>query len=262
MNIYDSTSTGHFNFDCTTKDLLHLKKAIEEFSPSTGSDLDDFYVGTWHRTFESGTSHPVSANVIWLQTHKFFADIRIPAASREKQMSFAGHTVIKGDRCEWHQWCGLLPPASDTARLECLYDTLEIKEYCDDGATEIWEKEERKIERIMSLQFIDEQDINKVTSMYDSSKQEKGFLLVVGDDFMRVLGDSQEGNFESYYGKITTSGDWFVSYSTVRASEGNALYSTPVMYRFGDIIIEKVDTNTVRRWLIHELNGEIPIILE
>jgi|GEM_PF-4862989 len=259
MNTYDLTSTDNFDFFCTTKDLLHLKKAISKFFPHTGSDLDDFYVGTWHRIFENGTSHPVSANVIWLQTHKFFADIRIPAGSREKQMSFAGHTVIKGDRCEWHQWCGLLPSVSDTARLQCSHDTLQIKEYCDDGATEVWEKEDKKVERIMSLQFIDEQDIANVTSVYDCSKQGKGFFLVVGDNFMRVLGDSEEGDFESYYGNITALGDWLVSYSTVAASEGYALYHSPVMRQFGDIIIEKVDTNTVRRWLIHELKGEVPL---
>ncbi len=260
MNTYDSTPIprSHFNFPCTTKDLVHLKHAVEEFSPDIGIKLEDRYVGTWHRTFEQGTSLPVSAKVTWLQTHKFFADIRIPAGSRDKQMSFAGHTVIKGDRCEWHQWCGLGEPITDTARLEWL-NALQIKEFCDDGATEIWEKEDKKIERIMSLQLIDEQTLETVTAKYDESKYRKGFFLVVGDDFMRVLGDGKEGDHDSYYGKISSSGCFLVSDSTKVDAEGYALYSHPVMCRFGDIILEKVDATTVRRWLVHEMSSEIPI---
>ncbi|NQY92738.1 MAG: hypothetical protein HRT43_01115, partial [Campylobacteraceae bacterium] len=206
MNAYDSTSTpsSDIDFPCTTKELLHLKHAVEEFSPPTGTKLEDRYVGTWHRTFEEATSLPVSARVIWLQTHKFFADIRIPADSRDSQMSFAGHTVIENDRCEWHQWCGLGAPVTDTARLEWL-DSLQIKEFCDDGATEIWEKEDKKVERIMSLQLIDEQSIETLTAKYDHSKSRKGFFLVLGDDFMRVLGDGKKGDHESYYGKISSS---------------------------------------------------------
>jgi len=260
MNTYDSTPTNYVDFTCTTKDLLHLKYDVEEFSPSTGSLLESSYVGTWHRIYEQGTSLPDSARVIWLQTHKFFADIRIPVGSRDKQMSFAGHTVIEGDRCEWNQWCGLGDPVTDTARLDWLTD-LQIKEYCDDGATEIWEKEDKKIGRIMSLQFIDEQSIETITAKYDSSKSGKGFFLVVGDDFMRVLGDGKEDNHESFYGKISASGDWLVSDSTQAGSEGHTLYSHAVMTRFGDIILEKVDSTTIRRWLVHEMNGEIPIIL-
>jgi len=261
MNTYDSTATpsAPLNFTCITKELSHLKHAVEKVSPDAGSSLDDRYVGAWHRTFEEGTSLQNSARVIWLQTHKFFADIRIPSGSREKQMSFSGHTVIEADRCEWHQWCGLSSPSTDTARLEWL-DALQIKEYCDDGATEIWEKEDKKVERIMSLQFIDEQDIKNVTAKYDESKFGKGFFLVVGDDFMRVLGDYEKGDHESYYGKISSCGDWLVSDSTKAADEGHVLYDRPVMYRFGDIILEKVDSSVVRRWLVHEMNGEIPII--
>jgi len=263
MNIYDSTSTSicHLDFTCTTKELSHLKHAVEEVSPDTDSSLEDRYVGAWHRTFEEGTSLPNSARVIWLQTHKFFADIRIPSGSREKQMSFSGHTVIQGDRCEWHQWCGLSSPDTDSARLEWLDET-RIKEFCDDGATELWEKEDKKVERIMSLQLIDEQIIETLTSKYDESKSGKGFFLVVGDDFTRVLGDYEKGDHESYHGKISSSGDWHVSDSTQAASEGQSLYDAPAMQRFGDIILEKVDDTRVRRWLVHELVGEIPTILE
>jgi len=261
MNTYDSTPipSSQFNFSCTTKDLLHLKHDVGEFSPPTGANIEDRYVGAWHRTFEEGTSLPNSARVIWLQTHKFFADIRIPSGSREKQMSFTGHTVIKGNRCEWNQWCGLSSPDTDTARLEWL-DAFKVKEFCDDGATEIWEKEDKKVERIISLQFIDEQDIKNVTAKYDESKSGKGFFLMVGDDFMRVLGDYEKGDHESYYGKISSSGDWVVSDSTKVDAEGKSLYHSPVMSRFGDIILEKVNSTRVRRWLVHEMKGEIPII--
>jgi len=248
------------NFSCTTDELLHLKESVDKVFPPTDPLLEDRYVGTWHRTFEEGTSLPNSARVIWLQTHKFFADIRIPVGSREKQMSFAGHTVIQAERCEWHQWCGLSTPATDTARLEWLDDT-QIKEYCDDGAIEIWEKEDKKVERIMSLQFIDEQTIETVAAKYDGSKLQKGFFLVVGDDFMRVLGDFEKSNHESYYGKITSSGDCLVSDSTQVDAESKALYHTAVMQRFGDIVLERVDATRVRRWLVHEITGEIPIIL-
>jgi len=250
------------NYDtCTTKDFLHLKKDVENFLPSLESNLEDRYVGTWHRTFENGTSLPNSARVIWLQTHKFFADIRIPEGSRELQMAFSGHTVIKDDRCEWHQWCGLSSPVSDTARLEFSSDTLKIKEFCDDGATEVWEKEDTKVKRIMSLQLIDEQDIEMLTVKYDHSNTKKGFFLVVGNDFMRTLEDTQEGDYESCFGKILESNKWLVSDSTKETIEGDVLYETAVMSRFGDIILERVDSNTVRRWLIHEINGDIPIII-
>ena len=247
------------NFACTRKDLLHLESSVQLKQPSLGLMLDDFYVGVWHRTWEKGTSLPSSTKVIWFQTHKFFADIRIPATSRELQQSFAGHTTIEGNRCQWHQWCSLSSLLDDTASLELSKDSCEIKEYCDDGGEEVWKKENKKIEKIMSLELIDTQSNDNICAKYEETTTQKGFLLVLENEFIRVFSDKKEGTYESCYGNISKDGSFIVSDSTTASIEGEILHSNKEMHRFGDIIIEEIDDFNVRRWFVHEMKGDLTI---
>lgn len=247
------------DFNCRTKDLLHLKSSIQSSRPSLGFMLDDSYVGVWHRTFEKGTSLPSSTKVIWFQTHKFFADIRIPNTSRDKQQSFAGHTTIEGNRCQWHQWCSISILLDDTASLELSSDSCEIKEYCDDGGEEIWKKENKKIENIMSLELIDTQSYDNICAKYDDITTQKGFLLVIENEFMRVLSNENENTYESCYGSISKDGSFLISDSTNVSIEGEVFYPNKQMQRFGDIVIERIDDSNVRRWLVHEMKGDFMI---
>ena len=245
------------DFTCTTKDLLHLKSSVSSHRPDLGIMLDDSYVGVWHRTWEEGTSLPASTKVIWFQTHKFFADIRIPISSRELQQSFAGHTTIKENRCEWNQWCSLGSLLDDTATLELSSDSYEIKEYCDDGGKEVWKKENKNIERIMSLELIDIQSYDNVCAKYDETTTLKGFLLVLENEFMRVLSNEEEGTYESCYGNISKDGSFLISDSTNAAKEGEVLFTNKELHGFGNIILEKIDDSNVRRWLVHEMKGDL-----
>ena len=76
---------------------------------------------------------------------------------------------------------------------------------------------------------------------------------------MRVLSNKKEITYESCYGSISKDGSFSVLDSTNASLEGEVICTKKELHRFGDIILEQIDSSTVRRWLIHEIKGDVGI---
>lgn len=99
----------------------------------TQTSVADWLTGGWRRlSIVTGDGQQdTTTQVIWLQTHTLFGDIRIPAgraavaASRQwvwpqgetlqlsRQQGFAGVTELQGDICQWHRQLDYQPPSGD-----------------------------------------------------------------------------------------------------------------------------------------------------
>ena len=236
------------------------------------------------------------------KTHKEFGDIRIPNTCRvlsadsvvsnqlALQNSFAGYLLMKEARCSWIHRCRWRPPSdsSDSARLEFSKDGRSLYEYCDDGMVEVWDKRYSNLETLLSLSLLDEVSQDQVTSSFSPDRARVGYLLVMGDYFMRILGrppaseipssatgssladyledkslDEAEAILSSYeasYGEILEDG-FRVDHSTNPHIEGEHLYPVLAMRKFGNLLLERVGKNRVRRWMIREMKGSFPALI-
>jgi hypothetical protein len=101
---------------------------------SLSDDIPDWLTGVWcRRSIETADGvKDTTTQVFWLQTHRCFADLRIPvdrpslgataslhdltpegAIALAQQAGFAGVTTLTGDTCQWHRYIDYQPVSGD-----------------------------------------------------------------------------------------------------------------------------------------------------
>lgn len=98
------------------------------------NDIPDWLTGVWcRRSIETADGlKDTTTQVLWLQTHGCFADLRVPAdrpplttapslddlteqeaIALAQQAGFAGVTTLTGDTCQWHRYIDYQPFSGD-----------------------------------------------------------------------------------------------------------------------------------------------------
>ena len=219
------------------------------------------YLGVWRRSLlTTGDGHrDTTTVVIWLQTQKLFADLRIPcpppAATSTcledcnaqqmqdlaAQQGFAGSTEVVGDICTWNRELDYQPKSGppDIGKMQFHTDDFltEDDPSGQNADHEVWQRDEGCSTEVWSY---------RLQASYQSGRQ--GFLLGSGNFFFfvadRCVNLPPEGNLQAQlqtasvqhqhkllemelsFGTIKNSESpaWLILHSTLPGRTGEALF--------------------------------------
>ena len=208
------------------------------------------YRGLWRRTLLEGNGllTDTSSTVLWLQTTRWHADLRLPTNRPDfagihgvaacdttqriwlaSQQGFSGVTEVLGDRCQWHHDCDFQPTTAsrDIGTMTFHADGIGLDEYSIDADYhETWQHMP---------------DGLGPSAVWCGSASAPGRLLVAGDCFFlvrprvrqlppdarlatMVLERPECLDFELSYGKICgAETPWRILHSTLPWREGQSL---------------------------------------
>ena len=171
------------------------------------------YRGVWQRTLlETPTARDDTTWVRWLQTDRWHADLRVPAATRAGLQGFSGCTEVvvqaSGEVCHWHRELDLQPPGPFPDAGFMVFESADrvIETGVHGMYREVWERLPDSTGRFIAL------GRNGTDGVYRSR------LLLAGRYLMRVQEASPLG-FEISFGPLD-DGVWRIERSTMPALEG------------------------------------------
>ncbi|MBE9180277.1 hypothetical protein IQ268_17080 [Oculatella sp. LEGE 06141] len=168
--------------------------------------LPDWLTGVWRRlSIETDGSKDTTTQVIWLQTHQCFGDIRIPAdrptndrssladltafdaIALSDQQGFAGMTELQESTCQWHRFIDYQPVTGqrDIGTLAWEGDLL-IEEGVDADYREEWQRIDDGGGEFTAL-------VVPATASTESGSRPswQGCLVTAGDRFIYMWNRSQ-----------------------------------------------------------------------
>lgn len=246
--------------------------------------VPDAYLGVWRRSLlEAPGVHDTSSLVLWLQTPRWHADLRIPAGRPDftgvatladcdatqlawlaTQQGFCGLTQVDGERCTWHRQVDVQPinGCRDTGRM--VFDGERMVETgLEADYREIWEPLPESRRGSAALQLVVENGALPARPTW---------LLIAGDCFMFVRGRAMRLpraadlpsliaatrpgreqllawlDIEVSFGRRNGPGAWHVEHSTLPFREGCAVLQPGTLQRRGHQLV--VEGKGERRWMI------------
>ncbi|MFM9917176.1 MAG: hypothetical protein ACKVOX_15320 [Rhizobacter sp.] len=174
----------------------------------TFPDVPERYRGVWRRTLlETPELRDTTTWVHWLQTARWHADLRVPAAAEigrsamplaamtpvqhlalAQQQGFFGRTEVRqrphGDVCTWHRRLDLHPPGltPDVGWMEFGSDDRVIETGVHGAYREVWERAPGSTGRTVVLAETSTLPCDEAGLISAA----KGFLLLSGEWLMRV----------------------------------------------------------------------------
>lgn len=246
--------------------------------------VPDAYVGVWRRSLlQTPDMQDASSCVLWLQTPRWHADLRIPAdrpnfsgisslaeCGRDQlewlatQQGFCGLTQVDGERCTWHRQQDFQPPSGSRDIGRMAFDGDSITETgVEADYLEVWKRLPRSRGGTAALELVTER--NEMPSR-------PTWLLVAGDYFIYVRGRKRplpaaadlasltaamqpsrkqllewldvEISFGHRYGPTP----WRIEHSTLPFREGQTLTRPCAIRRQGHRLA--VENDHKRRWMI------------
>ena len=242
------------------------------------------YLGVWQRSLlQTPAARDTTSRVLWLQTPRWHADLRIPAdrpdfagvqslaecdatqlAWLATQQGFCGVTQIDGERCTWHRQMDIQPAngGRDTGRM--LVDGERMTETgIEADYLEIWERLPHSRGGVAALELAEESG---------RPPDRPAWLLVAGDCFMFVRGraarlpraadlstliaharpDREQLlawlDIEISYGRRSGPTPWRIEHSSLPFREGRCVASPGALQRHGHRQV--VEDGGERRWMI------------
>jgi len=242
------------------------------------------YLGVWQRSLlQTPAARDTTSRVLWLQTPRWHADLRIPAGRPDftgvtsltecddaqlawlaTQQGFCGVTQVDGERCTWHRQIDIQPAdgSRDTGRMiidgERMTETGIEADYL-----EIWERLPHSRGGVAALELAAELGCPPTRPTW---------LLVAGDCFMFVRGrtahlpraanlttliaqarpDREQLlawlDIEISFGRRSGAVPWRIEHSTLPFREGQCVTSPGALQRRGHQRV--VEGRGERRWMI------------
>ncbi|MGA9163003.1 MAG: hypothetical protein WBZ31_00985 [Thiobacillus sp.] len=162
--------------------------------------VPDAYLGVWNRTLlETASGRDERSRVLWLQTPRWHADLRIPAGRPDfsgvdslaeyddtqlawlaTQQGFFGVTQVDGEHCTWHHQLDLQPASGSRDIGRMVFDGERVTETgVDADYLEIWERLPHSRGGTAALELVVEAG---------ELPSRPAWLLVAGDCFIHVRG--------------------------------------------------------------------------
>lgn len=242
------------------------------------------YLGVWQRSLlETPVARDTTSRVLWLQTPRWHADLRIPAGRPDfsgvsclaecddaqlawlaTQQGFCGVTQVDGERCTWHRQMDIQPASGsrDTGRMH--FDGERVAETgIEADYLEIWERLPQSRGSAAALELVAESS---------RPPDRPTWLLVAGDCFMFVRGRSTRLpraadlssliaharpdrkqllawlDIEISFGHRNGPTPWNIEHSTLPFREGQCITCPGALRRHGHQLV--VEGNGTRRWMI------------
>jgi hypothetical protein len=238
------------------------------------------YLGVWRRTLlETPATLDTTSCVLWLQTPRWHADLRIPAGRPDfsgiarlaecsdaqlawlaTQQGFCGVTQVDGERCTWHRQTDFQPAngSRDVGRMA--FDGERVSESgVEADYREIWVRLPESRGDSAALELAAEAGDVPPT-----------WLLIAGDCFMFVRGRATSLpraadlstliartarsqwlawlDFEISFGHCSGATPWRIEHSTLPFREGHRLTRPGAIQRRGHQLA--IEAGTERRWRI------------
>jgi hypothetical protein len=187
------------------------------------------YLGVWKRTLlEQHGSQDTSSLVLWMQTERIHADIRIPASridfsnckslldcSAEQlrclasQQGFTGTTEVNGSVCQWHREFDYQPTIGSRDIGEMAFDGegALLETGVDDQYFEIWKKLDRSHLKVSSKAILGE-DRHGVSTPSRLLIAGKYFAFVRPRNIVLPLANSLQEMLDKHYQSMHALLDW------------------------------------------------------
>jgi hypothetical protein len=246
--------------------------------------VPDAYLGVWNRTLlETPNRRDECSLVMWLQTPRWHADLRIPAERPDfsgvnhltdcddeqlawlaRQQGFCGFTKVEGERCTWHRQLDFQPANGSRDIGRMVFDGERVIETgVESDYLEIWERLPHSRGGTAALELVVERS---------ELPSRPAWLFVAGDCFMFVRGRAHSLpnaidlsslivqvrpsraqlldwlNVEISFGHRSGATPWRIEHSTLPFREGQVITHPGAIQRRGHQIA--VEGNNERRWMI------------
>jgi hypothetical protein len=242
------------------------------------------YLGVWRRLLlETAGERDERSRVMWLQTPRWHADLRIPAERPDfsgtdsladcdegqlswlaRQQGFCGMTQVEEARCTWHRQMDFQPAdgSRDIGRMAFDGERL-IETGVESDYLEIWERLPQSRGGTAALELVVE---------HGALPPQPTWLLVAGDCFMFVRGRAHPLpnaddlsslidqarpsraqwldwlNVEISFGHRTGPVPWRIDHSTLPFREGKTVTLPGAIQRRGHQVA--IEGSNERRWMI------------
>lgn len=255
--------------------------------------VPEAYLGVWRRTLlETSDARDASSRVLWLQTPRWHADLRIPAGRPDfsgiarlaecddallawlaTQQGFCGLTQVDGERCTWHRLADFQPP---TGRRDVGRMTFDGERLTETGVEtdylEIWERLPESRGGTAALELVAEAG---------AAPGRPTWLLVAGDCFVFVRGRTSHLpraadlpsliarmrpereqwlawlDVEISFGHRSGRAPWRIEHSTLPFREGQVATHPGGLHRHGHQLV--IEGNNDRRWMILDWRLDGPL---
>jgi len=243
--------------------------------------VPDAYRGVWKRTLlETAGERDERSLVMWLQTPRWHADLRIPAdrpdfsgATRladcddeqlnwlARQQGFCGVTQVDGDDCTWHHQLDFQPANGSRDIGHMIFDGERVIETgVESDYLEIWERLPQSRGGTAALELVVE---------HGELPSRPAWLFVAGDCFMFVRGRAHAPpntadligrarpsraqllewlDVEISFGHRSGVTPWRIEHSTLPFREGKTFTLAGAIQRRGHQLA--VEGSNERRWMI------------
>ena len=242
------------------------------------------YLGVWQRSLlETPAARDTTSRVLWLQTPRWHADLRIPAGRPDftgvrslaecddtqlawlaTQQGFCGVTQVDGDDCTWHRQLDFQPACGSRDIGRMVFDGERVIETgVDTDYLEIWQRLPQSHGGTAELELVVEQG---------ELPSRPAWLFVAGDCFMFVRGRAHPLpkaidltsliaqarpsraqlldwlNVEISFGHRSGAAPWRIEHSTLPFREGMSVTLAGAIQRRGHQVA--IEGNNERRWMI------------
>lgn len=242
------------------------------------------YLGVWRRSLlETPTTQDTTSRVLWLQTPRWHADLRIPEGRPDfsgvnrlagcddaqlawlaTQQGFCGLTQVDGERCTWHRQMDFQPANGSRDAGRMAFDGERVVETgIEADYLEIWERLPESRGGTAALQLAAENGERPLRPAW---------LLIAGDCFMFVRGRALTLpraadlssliartrpertqllawlDVEISFGRRNGPAPWRIEHSTLPFREGQTVTSPGALQRRGHQLV--VEGEAGRRWMI------------
>lgn len=246
--------------------------------------VPDAYLGIWQRRLlRTPHARDTTSRVLWLQTPRWHADLRIPAGRPDfsgvaaladcdaaqlawlaTQQGFCGLTQVDGARCTWHRQVDFQPVngCRDTGHMA--FDGERVVETgLEADYLEIWERVPASRGGSAALQLVVENGALParpawllVAGAYFMFVRNRGVRLPRAADLATLIADTGAGraqllgwlDFEVSVGRRSGPAAWRIAHSTLPFREGRALAPPGALQRRGHQLV--VEGRGERRWQI------------
>jgi hypothetical protein len=251
------------------------------------------YLGVWRRSLlETPATRDTTSRVLWLQTPRWHADLRLPAGRPDfsgitrlaecddaqlawlaTQQGFCGLTQVDGARCTWHRQSDFQPPNGNRDAGRMVFDGERLTETgLDADYREIWHRLPESRGGSAALELAEASGERPACPTW---------LLVAGDCFIYVRGRARSLpraaslaelvararpdraqllawlDVEISFGHRGGPTPWRIKHSTLPFREGQVITHPGELQRHGHRLV--IEGNYDRRWLILDWSLDAPL---